>query len=82
MSSEALYFARKLDYAALEKEVDGDGKSICDMSSAFQRYAKSKLANVYFAAELSRRMRARGIDRVYCNSCHPGLPPLPYIVTP
>lgn len=37
------------------------------------RYADSKLANVYFAAELDKRFRTeRGAQNIYCNSCHPG----------
>ena len=36
---------------------------------ALEAYARSKLANVLFARELSRRLRARG---VLCDAAHPG----------
>jgi len=38
------------------------------------RYGQSKLANVLFAEELNRRVKAAGLgDKVKSNSCHPGL---------
>lgn len=49
-----------------------DGKSLRDTPEAFGRYMDSKLANLYFAKELDRRLQARGVGNVFCNACHPG----------
>ena len=65
-------FAPKIDYNVLKERREADGKSARDALPAFKRYCLSKLANVYFAEELDRRLQARGIQNVYCNSCHPG----------
>jgi retinol dehydrogenase-12 len=40
--------------------------------SAHKAYASSKVANVLFAAELSRRLIAEGVQGVTVNSLHPG----------
>ena len=49
-----------------------DGKSLGHAAEAFRRYADSKLANLYFAKELDRRLQANGVKNVFCNTCHPG----------
>ncbi|KAG9410104.1 hypothetical protein AC1031_018138 [Aphanomyces cochlioides] len=36
-------------------------------------YGQSKIANIFFARELSRQLRERGINNVYVNTLHPGL---------
>ncbi|GMT23183.1 hypothetical protein PFISCL1PPCAC_14480, partial [Pristionchus fissidentatus] len=41
--------------------------------SASKAYAKSKLANIMHARELTRRLRARGNNTVTVNSLHPGV---------
>ncbi len=40
-----------------------------DLGSALKRYGQSKLANILFSNELSRRLAA---NRIWCNSIHPG----------
>lgn len=73
VSSEAVKFVKSpLDYTKLTTRIPGNGKAIKDLGGAFVRYADSKMANMYYAAELSERLRARGINNVYVNSCHPG----------
>lgn len=64
--------ATGLDYSSLTTARPGDGKSAWDVKSAFDRYGNSKLANIYFASELDRRLRQEDYRNVYCNSCHPG----------
>ena len=73
MSSIGYKGARKLDYEMLSTVKPGDGKGIADAPEALRRYSDSKLANLYFALELDRRLRARGVDYVFCNVCHPGV---------
>ncbi|KAL8711277.1 MAG: hypothetical protein Q9220_004174, partial [cf. Caloplaca sp. 1 TL-2023] len=63
--------ATGLDYAALSTPCPDDGDSVWDVKPAFVRYGNSKLANIYFANELTKRLREDGYDRIYCNSCHP-----------
>ncbi|KAL8953789.1 MAG: hypothetical protein Q9222_000354 [Ikaeria aurantiellina] len=64
--------ATGLDYAALTTSRPGDGDSVWDVKPAFVRYGNSKLANIYFANELAKRLQDDGYDHIYCNSCHPG----------
>lgn len=73
-SSIGYKFATGLDYASLATARPGDGDSMWDVKPAFDRYGNSKLANIYFANELDRRLRQEGYMKVYCNSCHPGKP--------
>lgn len=61
-----------LDYTKLSTPNPNDGKSFKDISDAFARYSASKLAAVYSAIELCKRLRQNGIEHVYVNSCHPG----------
>lgn len=72
-SSAGYKMARKLDFASLKEHKEEDGKTIRELPDAFKRYCDSKLANLYFAAELDRRLQARGVKNVFCNSCHPGM---------
>ncbi|KAL9121747.1 MAG: hypothetical protein Q9187_001687 [Circinaria calcarea] len=71
-SSAGYKGATKLDYKALTTPVPTDGSHWWHIFSSFRRYLTSKLANIYFTNELDRRLQARGITNVYCNSCHPG----------
>ncbi|KAL8701844.1 MAG: hypothetical protein Q9224_000311 [Gallowayella concinna] len=71
-SSIGYQFATGLDYSSLINARPGDGDSVWDVKSAFVRYGNSKLANIYFARELDRRLREDGYTNVHCNSCHPG----------
>ena len=43
------------------------------MFSANQAYGQSKLANIYFTQELTRRLDIRGADAIYVNAAHPGV---------
>lgn len=71
-SSMGYKMAPKMDYDALLQGADGGAAGFKDVHTGFTRYATSKLANIYFAAELDRRLQERGIHNIYCNSCHPG----------
>ncbi|RHY01405.1 hypothetical protein DYB36_014222 [Aphanomyces astaci] len=44
-----------------------------DQYSPLRVYSQSKLANVLFAVELSRRLAAKGVTNVYVNALHPGV---------
>ncbi|KAF0733123.1 hypothetical protein Ae201684_009945 [Aphanomyces euteiches] len=41
--------------------------------STWKSYGQSKIANIYFARELSRQLRVRGVNNVYVNALHPGI---------
>lgn len=43
--------------------------SLFDSNAA---YGHSKLANIYFAQELTRRLDRQGLDHIFVNSAHPG----------
>ena len=73
VSSYGYKTARKLDYDKLCTVKPGDGTGIADAPEALMRYSDSKLANLYFALELDRRLQSRGKDNVFCNACHPGV---------
>ncbi len=73
VSSIGYKSARKLDYEMLCTAKPGDGNGITDAPEALMRYSDSKLANLYFALELDRRLQARGVNNVFCNVCHPGV---------
>lgn len=62
-----------LDYRALTTAVPGNGSILWHLPGTFKRYGDSKLANIWFANELSRRLREKEVKNVYCNSCHPGM---------
>ena len=64
--------AVKLDYSALTTRVADDGTSLIHLSGGFQRYLNSKLAVLYLALELDRRLWVRGLRNVFVNACHPG----------
>lgn len=72
VSSLGYRMAQKLDYDALKTRVDGDGTRLRDLKGAFVRYFNSKLANIYFAAELDRRLGEKNIHNIYVTGCHPG----------
>jgi len=59
--TSSLHFFASLDF----KDIQGV------KSSHFQRYSKSKLAQIYFTYELQRRLKNEG-SSVTCNACHPG----------
>ncbi|KAI9801342.1 MAG: hypothetical protein M1825_003321 [Sarcosagium campestre] len=72
-SSVAYQMASRLDYSNLMVPVENDKSKLRDLNASFARYGRSKLANIYFAAELDRRLRGKGIKNIYVNSCHPGM---------
>lgn len=61
-SSLAYSMSEDIQYENLTKRVEDDGTKLRDLRGAFRRYADSKLANIYFAAELDRRLRERGCE--------------------
>ncbi|KAI9651623.1 MAG: hypothetical protein M1829_002587 [Trizodia sp. TS-e1964] len=71
-SSYAYKMASKLNYENLQRSDENDGNRARDLTRAFRRYGDSKLANIYFARELDRRFRQKGVQNIYCNTCHPG----------
>lgn len=73
VSSEGYKLAAKLDYNALTTVVPDSGTRWWHAFAGFRRYSTTKLANVYFAFELDRRLRQRDVKNVYCNVCHPGV---------
>ena len=77
-SSFGYTFSTGLDYKALTTVVPGNGSKWWDLPGTFKRYGDSKLANIWFASELGRRLRENGVQNVYCNSCHPGMSNLFY----
>ena len=72
-SSMGYKMSSGIDYKALTVAVPGDQTRASHLPAAFKRYADSKLANIWFTNELSRRLREKGVENVYCNSCHPGM---------
>ncbi|KAG0633256.1 hypothetical protein HOY80DRAFT_1019049 [Tuber brumale] len=76
-SSNAYKFVDKVDLSDVECRVPGDGGSIRHLSAAGGRYGRSKRANILFAMELDRRLRApdgaggSGAG-IRVNVCHPG----------
>lgn len=71
-SSMAYQFAGNngIDFDSIR--VKSEGKSILDMKAAGRRYGRSKMANILFTQELSKRLEARGISGIRVNTCHPG----------
>jgi NAD(P)-dependent dehydrogenase (short-subunit alcohol dehydrogenase family) len=64
--------ATKLDYTALTTRVPDDGTSLLHLSGGYQRYLNSKLAVLYLALEMDRRLQAKGVKNVFVNACQPG----------
>ncbi|CAK4696622.1 hypothetical protein LEN26_014796 [Aphanomyces euteiches] len=53
--------------------LDLDSLNNESMYSPWKWYGQSKIANIFFARELSRQLRERGINNVYVNTLHPGV---------
>ncbi|KAG0136663.1 hypothetical protein HOY82DRAFT_498106 [Tuber indicum] len=73
-SSAAYSFVDKVDLSDVASRVPGDGGSVRHLPAAGRRYGRSKRANILFAMELDRRLRApdgAGAG-VRVNVCHPG----------
>jgi NAD(P)-dependent dehydrogenase (short-subunit alcohol dehydrogenase family) len=64
--------ATKLDYIALTTRIPDDGTSFRHLAGGYQRYLNSKLAVLYLALELDKRLQARGVKNVFVNACQPG----------
>jgi hypothetical protein len=71
-SSEGYKAAKKLDYKALITIVPNDGTSWRQLGGSFQRYLNSKLAVLYFALELDKRIWEKTGGTVFVNACQPG----------
>jgi len=75
-SSDAYKFVDGVDLSDVGRRVPGDGESIRHLPAAMRRYGRSKRANILFAMELDRRLRAPdglgGCAGVRVNLCHPG----------
>ena len=78
-SSNAYKFVDKVDLSDVGRRIPGDGGSVRDLPAATRRYGRSKRANILFAMELDRRLRAPpggggggGCTGVRVNVCHPG----------
>lgn len=71
-SSEGYKAAKKLDYTALTTIVPNDGTSLLQLGGGFQRYLNSKLAVLYFALELDKRIWRKTGGTVFVNACQPG----------
>ncbi|KAG0376785.1 hypothetical protein BGX24_007228 [Mortierella sp. AD032] len=68
MSSLFHEMATGIDYDTIYKT--GDNEQELQRQSTWDRYSRSKLANVLFARALARRLINE--PRLYVNSCHPG----------
>jgi len=64
LSSGAHYFSPPLDFDEII-----ENKNYAPPAA----YGRSKLANVLFTYELSKRLEAEGVKNVYVNAVHPGL---------
>ncbi|PWW78912.1 NAD(P)-binding protein [Tuber magnatum] len=77
-SSNAYKFVDKVDLSDVACRVPGDGRSARHFLAAGRRYGRSKRANILFAMELDRRLRApdemgrADASGVRVNVCHPG----------
>jgi NAD(P)-dependent dehydrogenase (short-subunit alcohol dehydrogenase family) len=71
-SSNGYKMARKIGYDALTTRVPEDGSKFADLDGAFKRYCVSKLASLYLAVDLDRRLQHEGHKNVFVNACHPG----------
>ena len=70
VSSASHYNCKAIDYNVLRDKPASESKAFGDLASDSQsRYAVSKLANVYFARALQRRVG----DNVFVNTLHPGI---------
>ncbi|KAH0566138.1 hypothetical protein GP486_000468 [Trichoglossum hirsutum] len=70
VTSSSLHMAcHEIDFATLTSPTRT--KAIATIDSSY-RYARSKLANILFVRELSRRLEERGVRNVYANSFYPG----------
>ncbi|CAK4636781.1 hypothetical protein LEN26_018166 [Aphanomyces euteiches] len=53
--------------------LDLDNLNNESLYSAWTWYGQSKIANIFFARELSRQLRERSVNNVYVNALHPGV---------
>lgn len=73
VSSEGYKLATKIDYNQLKDRPPGDKDGFLDMIPMFQRYCTSKLAIIYMAMELNRRLLGKDIHNIFVNAIHPGI---------
>lgn len=69
-SSQSFYNASKIDYQDLTKTYSSSW-GFLTLREMLGRYARSKLANIYFMRELAKR--TNDIPNLYVNASHPGL---------
>ncbi len=67
--SSALHENGTIDFDSVARSADRQREESYDKWAA---YGQSKLANVLFAYELQRRLRASGVESVSSVACHPG----------
>jgi len=64
LTSFAHFWAKPLDFLEIVENKNYELR---------EAYARSKLANILFTYELSKRLKAAGIKNVYVNAIHPGV---------
>ncbi|KAI9883605.1 MAG: hypothetical protein M1823_004620 [Watsoniomyces obsoletus] len=75
-SSDAYLWADEgINYSTLTKQAIDSLPPYRAIKAALRRFARSKLANIYFAMELDRRLRAQGFLNILCNAGHTGAVP-------
>ncbi|CAK4072353.1 unnamed protein product [Aphanomyces euteiches] len=60
-------------FAAGQTGLDLDNLNDESKYFSWKWYGQSKIANIFFARELSRQLRERGVNNVYVNVLHPGV---------
>ncbi|KAI9771120.1 MAG: hypothetical protein M1840_002471 [Geoglossum simile] len=63
----------RINYGDLRRKNGEDGSNLMDMKRGFLRYSISKLALIYLAFELDKRLRSRDATSIKVNACHPGV---------
>ncbi|KAI5813457.1 hypothetical protein BZA77DRAFT_358097 [Pyronema omphalodes] len=69
VASEAYKFVSGIDFEAIRKPVV---PGLRGLVGCFKRYGQSKLANIMFAQELDRRLKAKGQQKVFVAAINPG----------
>jgi NAD(P)-dependent dehydrogenase (short-subunit alcohol dehydrogenase family) len=69
VASEAYKFVSGIDFEAIRKPVV---PGLQGLVGCMKRYGQSKLANIMFAQELDRRLKAKGQEKVFVAAINPG----------
>ncbi|KKY27105.1 putative short chain type [Phaeomoniella chlamydospora] len=75
VSSNAHRDATPLDYSAMRSADPKSTGCLSNFADLWRQYSNAKLANIYFATELDRRLSSNNIEGIYVNCCHPGAAP-------